>query len=244
MTSQPKIRSQTGERFFLPLVVRQLRLGRRATSEEAWTKNVKPPDAVKKAERRGLVHSAGTMKTTQGTNHIAEATRTWADRGGHEVCRGRNTKVGRSEHESRRDGKGGIDGERSGQMRRPSGPMEPRRTRQLCVCGPATERVVWELNPAVRHFEPTPTCGELEPPEFFGHGLQTLMTRATVEDGPDISYGVLCWVTPSWRLGAVHEFTGTSPASRNSRSGHEKGGRCRPGSLALVVGQLLLIHTP
>ena len=47
------------------------------------------------------------------------------------------------------------------------------------------------------------------------------------------------WVILPWRLGTVHEFAGR----RNSGSGHEKGVRCRPGSLALKVGQLLVIRT-
>ena len=44
--------------------------------------------------------------------------------------------------------------------------------------------VAGELKPAVLHLEQcgTLTCGELRTPEFFGHRLQTSMTRATVED--------------------------------------------------------------
>ena len=54
----------------------------------------------------------------------------------------------------------------------------------LCVGGHT--QVVGELFPAVLHHLKqwnTPTCGELGTLEFFGHRLQTLMTRATVEDG-------------------------------------------------------------
>ena len=94
------------------------------------------------------------------------------------------------------------------------------------------------------------------------------MARATVEDSSaglgHTPYETASgwWVILPWRLGAVHEFTGTQAAKWNSSpeslscsggrlstcdphasSGHEAGGRCRPGSLALGVGQLPVIHT-
>ena len=88
------------------------------------------------------------------------------------------------------------------------------------------------------------------PPKFFCHRLQPSMTRATVEDrtaglGQNPPYWTSsgCMVIFLWRLGAVHEFTGTRAARRTSGSEHEKGGRYRLGSLALEVGQLPVIHT-
>ena len=49
------------------------------------------------------------------------------------------------------------------------------------VCGRATE-VVGELHPAVLHLKQLPPVMSSETPVFFGYRLQTLMTRATVED--------------------------------------------------------------
>ena len=52
--------------------------------------------------------------------------------------------------------------------------------------------------------------------EFFGRRLQTSMTRATVQDstagpGQNPPHGTSSgwWVILPWRLGTVHEFTGT-----------------------------------
>ena len=114
-------------------------------------------------------------------------------------------------------------------------------------------QVVGEPNPCsalpstVRHSHLWESLGYHE---FFGRRLQTSMTRATVEDstaglGQTLRTGTSSgwWAILPWRLGSEHEFTGTWAAGRNSGSGHEKAGRCRP-SRSLVTGQLLVIHTP
>ena len=54
------------------------------------------------------------------------------------------------------------------------------------------------------------------------------MSRATVEDSATglrqtlRTERPLWWVILPWRLGAVHEFTGTWAARTNSGSGHEE----------------------
>ena len=59
-----------------------------------------------------------------------------------------------------------------------------------------------------------------------------------------------CWTCSGWwvilppRLEIVHEFTGTQAARRNSGLRALAGGRCRPGSLALEIGQLPVVRTP
>ena len=101
-----------------------------------------------------------------------------------------------------------------------------------------------------------PQCAEAFPtverwePEFFGHRLQTSTIRATVEDST-------AGLGQSLRTGRplvgelfFHGVSGlcTSSLAPGLPGGILaqacEGGRCWPGSLALVAGQLLVIHTP
>ena len=98
--------------------------------------------------------------------------------------------------------------------------------------------------------EALPPVGELGTPEFFGHRLQISMTRATVEDrtadlGQTLQTG--CFLVGG------SSFHGVSGLCMNSLAHGLPGGtqprvredgRCRPGSLALGVRQLLVIRTP
>ena len=77
------------------------------------------------------------------------------------------------------------------------------------------------------------------------------MTRATVKDSTTGLGQTLRTERPlvgglsfPGVSGAVQEFTGTQAAKRNSRLRACDGSRCRPGSIALGIGQLLVIHTP
>ena len=76
--------------------------------------------------------------------------------------------------------------------------------------------------------EVVPFAGSPDTPEFFGHRLQTLTTRATVEvwhgrPGPNPPHGTSSawWVILLWRQGTVHELIGTNAARRNSGPRHE-----------------------
>ena len=103
--------------------------------------------------------------------------------------------------------------------------------------------------------EALPPAGSLEPPptpspEFFGHRLQTSMTCATVEDSTAglgqtlrLDRPLIGGLSVHGVLG-VHEFTGMQAARRHSNPECVRRVSCRLGSLALGVGELLVIHTP
>ena len=80
-----------------------------------------------------------------------------------------------------------------------------------------------ELNPAVlRHNQrSTPTCGKLGTPEFFGHRLQTSMTRATEEDS---TAGLGQTLRTGRRLVGGLSFHGVSGLCTNSLAHRLPGG--------------------
>ena len=90
--------------------------------------------------------------------------------------------------------------------------------------------VVGELNPAELHLKQcgTPTCGKLGPPSSsvieFEPRCPVRQWRIARQAGPNPPCGTSSswWVILPWRLGAVHEFTGTWTGKTNSGLRHEK----------------------
>ena len=77
--------------------------------------------------------------------------------------------------------------------------------------------------------EAIPAVGSSEPPEFLGHRLEPIDDPCASggehgRSGPHSPYGPSSgwWVIFPWRLGAVHDFTSTQAAGRNSGSEHEE----------------------
>ena len=76
------------------------------------------------------------------------------------------------------------------------------------VCQRATQRSSWNQIPQciTVNSEALPPVGSSEPPEFFGHRLQTSMTRAIVEtstEGLGQTMSSCWWVILPWRPGGI-----------------------------------------